>query len=122
LLFSLYLLLTVAAYLFASLHTQLYPYIQSLPDVLRHQKSIVNILIVSIDSFSTKYLSSLFSVISVFTRDIQQDIKPHFNVLFKKLIQIADKVAMSGGATADELAPNPELTAILFETLSYLMK
>jgi hypothetical protein len=90
--------------------------------VLRHQKSIVNILVASIDSFSTKYLSSLFNVISVFTRDIQQDIKAHFNVLFKKLIQIADKVAMSGGATADELAPNPELTAILFETLSYLMK
>ncbi|RYH20559.1 hypothetical protein EON65_23095, partial [archaeon] len=38
------------------------------------------------------------------------------------MVKAVPKVAMSGGATAQQIAPNPELTGKLFEACSYLLR
>jgi hypothetical protein len=55
-------------------------------------------------------------------RDLKEDMNPHFHTIFGGLVNIVPRVAMSGGTTPNGTIPNPELTARLFETLSYLLK
>lgn len=76
----------------------------------------------SVSTFPARYLGCVFSVAAVFSRDMKDDIRPHFHKLFAAIIARVPDVAMSGGATDEESAPNPELTAQLFESLSYLLK
>ncbi len=67
-------------------------------------------------------LLTFSELIQILHRDLKEDFKPYFDELFSTVINLVPKVSMSGGATENEHAPNPELTAQLFETLSYLIK
>jgi hypothetical protein len=104
------------------LNSKLYDFVQTLPEVLHHQAKIVDILVDCTASFPARYLGCVFSVTAVFSRDLKEDVKPYFHKLFEAIMDRVSDVSMSGGATEEESAPNPELSAQLFETLSYLLK
>lgn len=55
-------------------------------------------------------------------RDLREELSSNFQILMAALTKVTGAVAQSGGDSLDVKAPNPELTGVLFEAISYLLK
>jgi len=109
---------------FKRFYYDIWPYVQSLPELLHHQNIIITKLIEKINTISPLNFDTFLKLISVLGRDLQDDLYPHFHELFISLVNRVDDIAFSLNAKHDGSCglPNPEMTGKLFECLSYLTK
>ena len=105
---------------FKRFYYDIWPYVQSLPELLHHQNIIVTKLVEKINTISPLVFDTFLKLISVLGRDLQDDLYPHFHELFIALVNRVDDIAFSLNAKQDGSCglPNPELTGKLFEWLA----
>jgi hypothetical protein len=96
--------------------------VQSLPELIHHQKKVVSILANQMVSVAVQDLPSYLNLTSVLARDLKGDLAPHFHKLVQTLVSLVGKVAYSSLTINGPVAANPELTGKLFECLSHLLK
>lgn len=103
---------------FRSFYRQINDYVQSLPELIHHKDRVVHIIVTAMQSVEAQDLPSLFRLIAVLARDLNEELRDNFHKLMSVLLSIIPKVAYTG----KEKASNPELTAQLFECISHLLR
>lgn len=107
---------------FKRFYYEVWPLVQSLPELLHHKDKVVALLEDRISTVPPIILPSFLQLVSVLGRDLGDDLFSHFHQLFNCLLKRLDHVVFSGSMNATGKTPNPELTGQLFECFSYLIK
>lgn len=102
---------------FKQFYYVLWPLVQSLPEVLHHQKEIVGLLTDRLKSVPVETLPSFLKLVSVLAKDFGPEMGAHFHTLFGVLSR-----RLSAVATDTDGHLRPELAGEVLECLSYLLK
>jgi len=95
----------------------LWPLVQSLPEVLHHQREIVGLLIERLKAVPVETLPSFLKLVSVLAKDLGPEMGTHFHSLFGALSKRLGTVASDVDGHL-----RPELAGDVMESLSYLLK
>ena len=101
---------------FRRFYYKLWPLTQSLPEILHHLSTIVDLLIDRLEHVLDDSLPSILRLVSFLARDLQDDLFPYFHPLMTSVLNRLQ----TGSKSRTGL--NPELVGNMIECISYLLK
>lgn len=91
--------------------------VQSLPELIHHQKKVVNRLLVALRDTHPESVSSFLSLTIALSNDFREDLLPYFHHIFKTIVG-----RLTDFAYNDKQQVTPEIVGKAMETLASLLK
>ena len=102
---------------FQQLYYELWPLVQSLPELLHHLEAVKRMLLREITDAPVSELPPYFRLLSSLSNDLRGDMGPHFHEFFGAIVKRVSSCAFTAKGQ-----PTPELAGKAFECLGYMVK